>query len=150
MSLYRRDAGFTLIELLIAVAIIGILAAVAVPSYRDYVIRGQIPEGLSALADLRVKLETYYQDHRNYGDDSCASASTAAWASFTAPSDSKFSYSCELSSNGQGYTVTVSGAAGTSLAGYAYTIDQDNQKRTTLYKGASVNKGCWLTKGSEC
>lgn len=149
MSSRRRSAGFTLMELMITVAIVGILAAVAIPSYQDYVRRGQIPEGLAALSDFRVKMETYYQDNRGYGDAACADATTAAWAKFTAPDDAKFSYSCALNT-AQKYTVTVTGKSGTMMSGYAYTIDQDNQKRTTSFRGAAVDKGCWLIKGGEC
>ena len=45
----RVQQGFTLIELMVVVAIVGILAAVAYPSYQDYVTRGQIAEGTSTL-----------------------------------------------------------------------------------------------------
>ena len=69
----HRRAGFTLIEVMITVAIIGILAAVALPSYVDYIRRGKLQEGFAELSTARVKLEQYYQDFRNYGtaDASC-------------------------------------------------------------------------------
>jgi type IV pilus assembly protein PilE len=73
-SLSCRSRGFTLIELMITVVVIGILAAVAYPSYTDYIRRGKISQATSELSAMRVRLEQYYQDNRNYGVAGCADA----------------------------------------------------------------------------
>jgi type IV pilus assembly protein PilA len=62
----KMQKGFTLIELMIVVAIIGILAAIAIPAYQDYTIRAQVTEGLNLAADLKAAVAENY-------------ASTGAW-----------------------------------------------------------------------
>ncbi len=63
--LQQRQAqqGFTLIELMIVVAIIGILAAIAIPAYQDYTIRAQVSEGMSLMAGSKTAVAEYYTNH---------------------------------------------------------------------------------------
>lgn len=53
--------GFTLIELMIVVAIVGILAAIAIPAYQDYVARSQMSEGIMIVSSVKIALTDYYQ-----------------------------------------------------------------------------------------
>ena len=66
--------GFSLIELMIVVAVVAILSAVAIPSYRDYTIRAQLIEATNALSDTRVRMEQFYADNRTYGGGGCGVA----------------------------------------------------------------------------
>ncbi len=52
--------GFTLIELMIVVAIIGILAAIAIPAYQDYTVRSQVTEGLNLASAVKAGVSEYY------------------------------------------------------------------------------------------
>lgn len=144
-----RARGFTLIEVMITVAIVAILAGVALPAYREYVRRGQLPEAFAALSDFRVKMEQYYQDNRNYGVNACAGgAAGPSWAAFAA--GKRFTFGCVVLDGGQGYRVTATGASGSATEGQVYTIDHNNIQQTTKFKGAGVSKACWLSRGNEC
>ena len=58
----KKQQGFTLIELMIVVAIIGILAAIAIPAYQDYTIRAQVSEGLNLSGGAKAAVTEYFQD----------------------------------------------------------------------------------------
>ena len=82
----KKNEGFTLLELLVVVAVIGILAAVSMPYYNDYTIRGKIAEATSALSDGRIKMEQFFQDNRTYvGAPACVTDSCNAVPSIGRP-----------------------------------------------------------------
>jgi type IV pilus assembly protein PilA len=65
----KKQQGFTLIELMIVVAIIGILAAIAIPAYQDYTIRAQVSEGLNLSGGAKVAVTEYFQDRGLFPPD---------------------------------------------------------------------------------
>jgi type IV pilus assembly protein PilE len=134
----KKPGGFTLIELLIAVAIIGILAAIALPSYNQYVVRGKLTEAFSNLLVIRTQSEQWFQDNRAYGGMPCSTTNARY-----------FAYTCTYPTGG--YVVSAAGVAGTDVEGLAFTIDNNNA-RTTVVTGAALAKGwvgnatCWIVR----
>ncbi|MBN8463405.1 MAG: prepilin-type N-terminal cleavage/methylation domain-containing protein [Dechloromonas sp.] len=145
MGTGNRAKGFTLIELMMVVAIVAILAAVALPSYTDYLRRSQVQEAFAELANLRIKLEQYYQDNRNYGAAACGDGVPAVNFNI----GGRFTYACALANNGQSYTLTATGNLERAV-GHVYTLNNANARATTSFKGAAVNRACWLVRGGEC
>jgi type IV pilus assembly protein PilA len=66
VSVFRRKNGFTLIELLIVVAIIGILAAIAIPQFNAYRARAYNASAVSDIRILKVSMDAYYHDYSVY------------------------------------------------------------------------------------
>jgi type IV pilus assembly protein PilA len=65
-TMKRLQQGFTLIELMIVVAIVGILAAIALPAYQDYVIRSKMSEGVAAAAACKTSISEYVSTKNNW------------------------------------------------------------------------------------
>jgi type IV pilus assembly protein PilE len=137
----KTQKGFTLVELMIVVASIGILAAVAMPSYTDYVIRGKIPDATSGLATKSVQMEQFFQDNRTYA--------TAGAPICPDTSSQYFDFTCTVQT-ATAFTLTATGKS--SMAGFTYTINESNAKATTAVpSGWTTNAACWVTKkGGAC
>lgn len=131
--------GFSLIEIMVTVAIVGILASIAIPSYTDYIKKGKAAEATANLADLRVKMEQCFQDNRDY----------TLCAAFCAPTsgDKYFTYTCEVQT-ATTYTLQAAGKSAENMGDFNYTIDQDNAKTSTY---DTTTGDCWLTsKAGTC
>lgn len=140
-------SGFTLIELLVAIAVIGILSAIAIPAYSDYVLRGKLIEATNTLQGMRASMEQYYQDNRTYLDSGailspCNAANLATLKYFT--------LSCPTQT-ATTYTLTATGS-NSSTTGFVYSITNNNVQTSTVgsnWGGASYT--CWITKkGTTC
>ena len=107
----KKQQGFTLIELMIVVAIIGILAAIAIPAYQDYTIRAQVSEGLNLAGGAKAAVSEYTMDRGSFPTDNTL-------AGISAPGD-----------------ITGKYVVSVTVANGLVTVDYGNEAHTTLSTG---------------
>ena len=105
----RQDFGFSLIELMIVVAIIGILAAIALPSYQDYAVRSRVSELILAASSAKTAIAERYQVNND---------SSTAGSGVTVPVTGKVTAS-DVTSDG---VITVNGSTAASSVGATVTV----------------------------
>lgn len=90
MTPNRRDRGFTLIELMVVVVVVGILAAVAYPSYKTYILKGHRSSAQAFLMDAAQRQQQYFLDNRTYATSLGALFGTATEAAAVPGEVSKY------------------------------------------------------------
>ena len=121
--------GFTLVELMIVVAILGILAAVAVPLYRGYIAGAKRQEAKSNLETIRLLEEQYYADHRTYLAGADAAALKANLSGFEPGTNLLYDYKVEAGSTGSIATSFLATAIPSANAPAGnFTINDKNEK----------------------
>jgi type IV pilus assembly protein PilA len=120
----KVQQGFTLIELMIVVAIIGILAAIAIPAYQDYTIRAKVTEGLSVADSAKTSVAEGFQSNGVNGINAAAAAWSAGWTPTKYVSN-----------------VTINAASGVITVTYGAAVAQLNGLKMTLTPQINVNGG---------
>lgn len=151
-----RPGGFTLIEMMIVVAIMAILAAVAIPSYSSYVMRGRLTDAHAKLGDLRGQMERYFLDNRTYQDTTgtlCGidDAAINMTATYNADGGRSFDITCAAATPTT-YTLTAAGRAARGMSGFTFTVNQANARATAAAPaGWTTSANCWIVrKNGDC
>jgi type IV pilus assembly protein PilE len=111
-----RQAAFTLIEVLIAIVVVGILTAIALPQYTVFVQRSRIVDATSGLNDVRIRMEQYFQDQRQYNNGGACGVAM--------PTSPSFTFNC-VPGGAPALSYVVTATGGGPMAGFAYDITVD-------------------------
>ncbi|NOY44633.1 MAG: prepilin-type N-terminal cleavage/methylation domain-containing protein [Deltaproteobacteria bacterium] len=121
-----RNRAFTLVELMIVVAILGILAAIAVPMYTGYVSGAKKSEAKSNLETIRLLEEQYYADHKTYVGGANTTALMANLPGFEPGTPDDLYYDYSVSANATAFNAVATPKAGAPSG--VLKINEKNEK----------------------
>lgn len=147
--MHSTSRGFTLIELMITLAIAAILTAVAVPSYRQYVMRTNRTDATAALLQLAANQERFYVQNNTYASDDLLDDAPPDGLGF--PGTERGLYDIALAPNGGGYPngfiITATATSGESQehdgACQTFTLNEQGQRGALDGDGADNTDTCW-------
>lgn len=124
-KLSSNSKGFTLIELMITIAIIGVVAGIAIPSYNGYILTAKMAEAENNLAAIRLAQEEFFLENNRYFEGANTAAITtdsgSLWTVSKGSDGYNFDYVVTLSS---GWTATATGKTGKKVAGKTRSLSK--------------------------
>ena len=136
--------GFTLIELMITVSIIGVLAAIALPTYFEQIQRSKLNDGITKLSDAKSKMDKFFFDQRTYQN----AAGNACGITFPAVAgkDDFFIITCAAPTPTT-YLITATGVPANGLSAlFIYTVANNGLKSSSGPGGWAGAPTCWAVR----
>lgn len=131
-NLPQKIKGFTLIELMITVVIITILAAIALPSYQNYIKKAHIKAAQTDLVSLGLVFENYYQRNLSYPNEDYANTNAlSVFPQWAASKTDVFDFSSKKVNSGKGYELYAKAKDSSNLSGCILTITNTNSRTAT-------------------
>ena len=144
-----RSAGFSLIELMVTVAVVAIIAAVALPSYRQYILRANRADATTALLRLAGNQERFYIQNNTYASEDLMDDAPPAGLGIDGTERGFYDLSMEAAAGGytSGYTATATVASGGDQHDDAdcdkFTVNEQGLRTAEDSGGADNTDRCW-------
>jgi type IV pilus assembly protein PilE len=144
-TLLKRMRGVTLVELMIVIAVIGTLAAIAVPTYRRYLIRSQRSEAKISLMQLQTAQEKYYLQYNAYTNNITAAVNAGGLGLQNQSETGKYTLSIStFPADGQSYIATAAPRTGGGQTDDTQCVNFTiNERGTRGVSGSYGPEFCW-------